>query len=132
MFHSSRNDNGNITVTSADHSPVSSVHKQHYYVCSNSHTTVPSKHLQCVVCGKGVQQLNLHMKMHTGEKQFQCSVCGQHFVQKCSLEKHNTLLQWSGCTFVVCVVKVQVQVGFKSAHQITHRMCICVPYVGRS
>jgi KRAB domain-containing zinc finger protein len=31
------------------------------------------------------------MKMHTGEKQYQCSVCGQQFIGKGSLEKHNTL-----------------------------------------
>ena len=38
-----------------------------------------------------MQKLNLHMKMHTGEKQYQCSVCGQQFIEKGSLEKHNTL-----------------------------------------
>ena len=79
MFHSSHNDNGNIRVTSADHSQVSGVHKQPYYVCSNSHTTVPSQHLQGAVCGKGVQKLNSHMKMHTGEKQFQYSVLWPEF-----------------------------------------------------
>jgi rubredoxin len=31
------------------------------------------------------------MKMHTGEKQYRCSVCGKRFNQKGSLEKHYTL-----------------------------------------
>ena len=40
------------------------------------------------------------MKMHTGEKQYHCSVCGQQFIQKCRLQKHNTvdIVEWlCGC-----------------------------------
>lgn len=91
VFCSSGNGNTNITVASISHSQVSHVHKEHYYGHLNSHITVPSKYQQCAVCGKSVQKLNLHMKMHTGEKPYQCSICGQRFIQKGSLEKHNTL-----------------------------------------
>ena len=80
MFHSSGNGSGNITVTSVGHRIVSAVLEWHYYSCWNSHVTVPTKHQHCAVCGKCVQKLNLHMKMHTGEKQYHCSVCGQWFI----------------------------------------------------
>lgn len=32
--------------------------------------------------------LKRHMKVHTGEKIFQCSTCKKKFVQKCSLTRH--------------------------------------------
>ena len=38
-----------------------------------------------------MQNMNLRMKIHPGEKQNQCFVCGQWFIEKDSLEKHNTL-----------------------------------------
>jgi hypothetical protein len=46
---------GNITVNSVEHSTMSGVHKEQYCCCSNSHINVPSKHQQCAVCGKCVQ-----------------------------------------------------------------------------
>ena len=91
VFHSSGNDSGNITVTSAGHSLISVVHKWRYCGCSNSHIAVPSKHQHCALCGRCMQKLNLHIKMTTGEKPYHCFDCGQPFIQKGSLEKHNTL-----------------------------------------
>jgi hypothetical protein len=68
VFHSSGNGNENVTVASAGHSQASHVHTVCYHECLNSHINVPSKYRQCVVCGKSVQMLNLHTKMHANKK----------------------------------------------------------------
>jgi hypothetical protein len=90
-FHSSANCNVNIIVTSTDHSLVSHVHKYRYCGQLYGHITIPSQYQQCAVCGKSVQKLNLHMKMHTGGKPYERPICSQRFLQKGSLEEHNTL-----------------------------------------
>ena len=49
-------------------------------------------HYECTVCGKdcGFTKVNLtrHMMKHTGEKPFQCSMCGRGFTEKNTMIKH--------------------------------------------
>ncbi|XP_071507571.1 zinc finger Y-chromosomal protein 1-like [Diadema antillarum] len=49
---------------------------------------------QCKVCGKSVSKdyMRVHMRVHTGEKPFQCKVCSRCFIQKSSLKQHMSSL----------------------------------------
>lgn len=46
---------------------------------------------KCEECGKvlSIRYLQEHMKIHTGNKDFQCAACGKQFVSRERLKRHN-------------------------------------------
>ena len=49
------------------------------------------KDYECTICGKRFSckgNLNLHVKIHNGQKDYECTICGKLFIYKGNLKKH--------------------------------------------
>uniref|UniRef100_A0A669B5B4 C2H2-type domain-containing protein n=1 Tax=Oreochromis niloticus TaxID=8128 RepID=A0A669B5B4_ORENI len=45
----------------------------------------------CGICGKTFQNMETHMRSHTGLKPYRCLVCGKHFPRPGALRRHNKI-----------------------------------------
>ncbi|TRY86201.1 hypothetical protein DNTS_030239, partial [Danionella cerebrum] len=57
----------------------------------DEHSGQRAKHVKCEKCQKVLSSssyLNIHMKIHSGEKPFHCTVCGKSFTMKGNLQGH--------------------------------------------
>ncbi|XP_054646135.1 zinc finger and SCAN domain-containing protein 2-like [Dunckerocampus dactyliophorus] len=67
--------------------------RKHLNTHLTTHTTATGeKTFECVICGKTFTdktKITAHFRVHAVEKPFSCSICGQEFLKKCHLKKHD-------------------------------------------
>ncbi|XP_030597793.1 zinc finger protein 345-like [Archocentrus centrarchus] len=86
----------------------------------------------CSVCGKTFQNMETHMRSHTGLKPYRCFVCGKHFPRPGALRRHKKI--HSGERPHVCnhCGKTFVESTALKTHRRSHSLEVCDGEVGKS
>ena len=79
---------------------------------------------QCEVDFANLQSLNLHMRQHTGERPYKCSVCQDNYISKFQLDRHLTKQHETELSTTVkckiCLALFDTERGMKK-HRDSHR-----------
>ncbi|KAK9527054.1 hypothetical protein VZT92_015719 [Zoarces viviparus] len=88
----------------------------------------------CYVCGKAYQNIETHMRSHTGVKPYRCSVCGKSFPRPGALRRHKRIhsgerpyiCEFCGKTFIdngALTTHIRNHTGERPAHRVSCETC---------
>uniref|UniRef100_A0A3P9C1U1 C2H2-type domain-containing protein n=1 Tax=Maylandia zebra TaxID=106582 RepID=A0A3P9C1U1_9CICH len=76
----------------------------------------------CGVCGKTFQNMETHMRSHTGLKPYHCLVCGKHFPRPGALRRHNKIHSGERPHVCNCCGKTFIESSALKTHRKSHSL----------